>query len=59
MCQVEAGSDGLRVLPSRNGGNQGNDRGYHTLEELAADLSDTSSDEELGSAVLFAVAACR
>jgi hypothetical protein len=59
MCHVQVGPDGLRVSPSRNGGTRGDGRGYHTLGELAADLHAGATDEELGAAVLSALAACR
>jgi len=58
-CQIEAGSAAIRVLPSHNGGTRGEGRGYHSLEELAVGVPANATDEELGAAVLSAIAVCR
>jgi hypothetical protein len=58
-CQVETNATAIRVLPSRNGGTRGDDRGYHSLEELAVTLPAAGSDEELGAAVMSVVARCQ
>jgi hypothetical protein len=58
-CHIEAGTDGVKVVPLRNGGTRGDDRGYHSLGDLAVKLPATATDEELGAAVLAALAACR
>jgi hypothetical protein len=58
-CQVEATRDTIRVLPSRNGGTQGDERGYHSVEELAVTVPASISDEELGASLVSAIAACQ
>jgi len=58
LCQIEAGPGGMRMLPFRNGGIRGEDRGYHPLEELAADLPAAASDEQVGAAVRAALTRC-
>jgi hypothetical protein len=55
MCRVEAGPELLRVVPHRNGGTRGNERGYHPLEDQAVTLAPSATDEELGSAVLASI----
>src|SRR5262245_44817058 len=49
-CSVVSQADVLRVIPHRNGGTKGPDRGYHPLEEYVIEIGITSSDEELGTA---------
>src|SRR5262245_37217861 len=48
-CDIEAGPDGLKVVPSRNGGTRGDDRGYHSLGDLAVKIPDSATDEDLGA----------
>ena len=59
LCQVEADDAEIRVLPSVNGGTRGDNRGYHSLDELAVVVPVHSSDEELGAVVQSAIGHCR
>jgi hypothetical protein len=58
MCQVEALDRELRITPSRNGGASGPDKGYHPIAEYASVLPLYCSEEDLGNAVLNALALC-
>jgi hypothetical protein len=58
MVGIEMSDDELRVVPSRNGGTSGNDKGYHSLTETAIVLPPGCSDEELGSALSQALVLC-
>jgi hypothetical protein len=58
-CEVEANASAIRILPSRNGGTQGDDRGYHSIAELALTVPTSASDQEVGAAILSVAAHCQ
>ncbi|MFQ3593046.1 MAG: hypothetical protein SNJ82_07635, partial [Gemmataceae bacterium] len=58
MIGVEMSDAELRIVPSRNGGTSGNDKGYHSLPEKAIILASACSNDELGSALEQAMALC-
>ena len=55
LCQVEADDAEVHVLPTINGGTRGDNRGYHSLQELAVIVPFDSSDDQLGAAVRSAI----
>jgi len=59
MVGIELLDAELRIVPSRNGGTSGDDKGYHSLPETAIVLTTGCSDEELGLALSQALALCR
>ncbi len=58
MCVVHLTHDGLRLVPTRNGGTTGPGRGFHDLDAAAVLLPATTSDEELGRALRSTRALC-
>jgi hypothetical protein len=58
-CEVQVSEAGVLAVPCANGGTRGDERGYHSLEEQAVVVPVDGSDEDLGAAVLLALAACR
>ena len=51
LIHITARSNGLRVEPTRNGGNRGDDRGFHFLVEQAEILERAPDPAALGAAV--------
>jgi hypothetical protein len=58
MCQIEGDSDGVTVVPTRNGGVTGDDRGFHELRNLSISVSDPDDDDRLLEALLQAEELC-
>jgi hypothetical protein len=58
MVGIEMSGAELRIVPSRNGGTSGDDKGYHPLPEAAIVLATGCSDAELGSALRQALELC-
>jgi hypothetical protein len=58
LCLVKGDSSIIRVVPHRNGGTTGDDKGYHSLSESSVDVAADASDDELGAAVRAAMSAC-
>lgn len=57
LAHVWVGADGLRVEPTRNGGNRGPDRGFHWLTEQAERLGRSPPPAVLGASVRHALLA--
>jgi hypothetical protein len=51
LVHVTARSNGVRVEPTRNGGNRGDDKGFHSLVEQAEILERAPDPAALGAAV--------
>jgi hypothetical protein len=58
LCGVEATEEGLIVVPTRNGGVTGGDRGFHHLRNLAIRVTDSDSGDDLLQALLRAEKLC-
>jgi len=58
MVGIEMSDAELRIVPSRNGGTAGDDKGYHSLSEKAIVLAGDCSAEQLGSALSQALELC-
>jgi CDI immunity protein len=58
LCHVHADSNTIRIIPTRNGGTKGTERGYHPLEQQVICVQSSASDQELGSAVLATFGKC-
>jgi hypothetical protein len=58
-CRVEATGAVIRIIPSRNGGTAGEDKGYHPLVDQAIVLPADCTDEQLGIAVEDGATNCR
>jgi hypothetical protein len=58
MVGIEMSDAELRIVPSRNGGTSGDDKGYHSLPEKAIVLTAGCSEEQLGSALSQALEFC-
>ena len=57
-CAVSASEDAIRIIPSRNGGTRGPDKGYSDIGEKAVSVQADCSDQLLGEALLEAGSAC-
>jgi hypothetical protein len=58
MCYVDTRDDGLSILPTRNGGTMGSDRGFHELPELEIRVPAAAIDGGLVQALLRAAELC-
>jgi len=58
MCYVDTRDDGLRIVPTRNGGTMGGDRGFHELPDLESRVPAAAIDGELVPALLRAADLC-
>ena len=58
MVEVEMSAAELRMVPSRNGGTSGDDKGYQSLPEKAIVLEADCSPEQLGLALSQALEVC-
>ena len=58
MCGVEESNSELRIVPTRNGGTAGSDKGYHSLPEKAILLEADCAPEQLGKALEQALELC-
>ncbi len=58
MCGVEKSNVELRIVPSRNGGTSGSEKGYHSLPEKTIVIAADCSAEQLGSALSQALELC-
>ncbi len=58
MVSIEMSAAELRMVPSRNGGTSGDDKGYNHLPEKAIVLAAGCSPEQLGSALSQALELC-
>ena len=58
-CTIERTSIVLRIVPTRNGGAAGDDRGFHALDDLTLELPSTSTPATLGAALISAFDLCQ
>ena len=58
LCHVETCDDGLIIVPTRNGGTMGSDRGFHELPDLAIRIPAAAIDGGLVQALLRAAEPC-
>ena len=58
MCYVVTRDDGLSIVPTRNGGTMGSDRGFHELPELESRVPEVAIDAGLVQALLRAADLC-
>ena len=58
-CTIERTSSTLRIVPTRNGGATGDDRGFHDLDDLTLELPAASTPAGLGAALLAAFDRCK
>ena len=59
LCNVWQTARTFVVEPTRNGGNAGDDKGYHPLSDQTIAVAAACSSSELGQAVLIAFGRCR
>lgn len=57
-CTIARDKLEIQILPSRNGGANGDQRGFHPLSELRLQLQHNASDSELGEGLLRAFESC-
>ena len=58
FCHVERLVDSVRVTPTHNGGNRGDEKGFHDLEEAAISIPCPATSSELGAALRAALRKC-
>jgi hypothetical protein len=58
LCYVDTCDDGLRIVPTRNGGTMGRDRGFHELPDLEINVPAAAIDDGLVQALLRAAELC-
>ena len=58
LCNIWQTPGGVVVEPTRNGGNSGDDKGYHPLSDQSVTIAAESSPRELGLAVVAAFERC-
>jgi len=58
MCHVDTRDDGLSIVPTRNGGTMGSDRGFHELPDLEIRVPADAIDSRLVQELLRAAELC-
>jgi hypothetical protein len=58
-CMIERTATLLQIVPTRNGGTTGDDKGFHALADSTIELPSTSDPARLGAALLFAFDRCQ
>lgn len=58
LCHVDTCDDGLSIVPTRNGGTMGSDRGFHGLPDLEIRVPAAAVDGGLVQALLRAAELC-
>jgi hypothetical protein len=58
LVQVRRDGVVIRVVPTRNGGTAGDDRGFHELADRASVLEHDAPSTEIARAVLAALSSC-
>jgi len=59
LCEITRTGGVISVVPTRNGGAAGTDRGFHELEAQAISLPTSATPHELGAAVLSGFERCQ
>ena len=58
MCRIEQSDTELRLVPSKNGGTAGDEKGYHSLPGKTISIAVDCSAEQLGKALAQAMEFC-
>jgi hypothetical protein len=58
-CSIDRTPTVIRIVPTRNGGLVGDDKGFHDLDGLVLDVPVASTPSAIGAALLSAFERCR